>query len=259
MDDLNEKILRNNYIGVILAAGTGSRMGSLTNNLPKPLLKVRNRQIISFPIESVKYAGITEIIIVVGYKYQSFDEYNNNYQIIVTNPDYNIFYSVFDILRKIDGTKTAIFLDGDTILPKESVSSSLREFEKESKLNITGFLSITKRINNGSHWNYSCRGGNIINDVIPSREKIGRIAIGFQIEPILSILEDRIGIENILEHKFNNQFIKGYENYLLGWGLLLKIISNKLNIVLINQDIEIININSPTDLTHNNSFIYGIE
>lgn len=52
---------------MILAAGRGERMGELTQNIPKPLLKVHGRYLIEYSIESLKRAGITEIVINTSY------------------------------------------------------------------------------------------------------------------------------------------------------------------------------------------------
>ncbi len=53
--------------GVILAAGDGDRLGSLTTTCPKVLLPVNDKPLISYPIEALAAAGIREIAIVVGY------------------------------------------------------------------------------------------------------------------------------------------------------------------------------------------------
>jgi len=60
---LNRKVNR----GVILAAGDGGRLGLLTTTCPKVLLSVNNKTLISYSIEALVDAGITEIAIVVGY------------------------------------------------------------------------------------------------------------------------------------------------------------------------------------------------
>ena len=52
--------------GLILAAGDGGRLGSLTTTCPKVLLTVHDRTLISYPIEVLAAAGISEIAIVVG-------------------------------------------------------------------------------------------------------------------------------------------------------------------------------------------------
>ena len=54
--------------GVILAAGDGSRLGSLTLTCPKALLPVNDEApLIRYPLEALVAAGISEIAIVVGY------------------------------------------------------------------------------------------------------------------------------------------------------------------------------------------------
>lgn len=51
----------------IFAAGRGERMGVLTQNTPKPLLKVHHQTLLENKIVSLKAAGVTDIIINVAY------------------------------------------------------------------------------------------------------------------------------------------------------------------------------------------------
>jgi len=60
---LNPKINK----GVILAAGDSTRLSPLTTACPKVLLPVNDKTLISYPIEALATAGISEIAIVVGY------------------------------------------------------------------------------------------------------------------------------------------------------------------------------------------------
>lgn len=48
---------------IILAAGRGERMRPLTDNLPKPLLKVGGKMLIEYHLEKLKSAGISEVVI----------------------------------------------------------------------------------------------------------------------------------------------------------------------------------------------------
>ena len=52
---------------VLLAAGRGSRLGALTEELPKPLLTVAGRPIIVHILDGLRRAGIEEITVVTGY------------------------------------------------------------------------------------------------------------------------------------------------------------------------------------------------
>jgi glucose-1-phosphate thymidylyltransferase len=54
-------------IGVILAAGKGSRMYPFSERLPKPLLPVLNRPLLTYQLEAMVRLGIKRVIIVVGY------------------------------------------------------------------------------------------------------------------------------------------------------------------------------------------------
>ena len=53
---------------VLLAAGKGTRMKELTNELPKPMLEVRGKPILLHIVEGLKAAGVTDCFIIVGYR-----------------------------------------------------------------------------------------------------------------------------------------------------------------------------------------------
>ena len=52
---------------VLLAAGRGTRMRELTADLPKPMIKVREKPILLHIIEGLQAAGIKNFLIIVGY------------------------------------------------------------------------------------------------------------------------------------------------------------------------------------------------
>src|ERR1700735_1906359 len=53
---------------VILAAGRGTRMRELTLSMPKPMLEVSGRPVLSYILEGLRDAGVRKILIVIGYK-----------------------------------------------------------------------------------------------------------------------------------------------------------------------------------------------
>src|SRR5436305_816860 len=53
---------------VLLAAGKGTRMRDLTADLPKPMIKVRNKPVLLHIIEGLQTAGIKDFLIIVGYR-----------------------------------------------------------------------------------------------------------------------------------------------------------------------------------------------
>jgi MurNAc alpha-1-phosphate uridylyltransferase len=54
--------------GMILAAGRGERMGNLTDEMPKPLLRAGNKYLIEYAIASLIKAGVREIVINISYQ-----------------------------------------------------------------------------------------------------------------------------------------------------------------------------------------------
>lgn len=52
---------------VILAAGRGTRLGSLTTNTPKPLLEVAGRPLVVHVLDGLVRAGVTDFTIITGY------------------------------------------------------------------------------------------------------------------------------------------------------------------------------------------------
>jgi len=74
---------------IILAAGFGSRFVPLTFEIPKGLLEVHGQPMIERQIEHLIVKGITEIILVVGYKKESFDYLIDKYGVkLIYNPEY---------------------------------------------------------------------------------------------------------------------------------------------------------------------------
>jgi dTDP-glucose pyrophosphorylase/CBS domain-containing protein len=68
------KMKRNNKV-VLMAGGLGTRLQPLTNDTPKPLLKVGNKPILETIIENFANYGFTDIIISVNYKSDMIKEY----------------------------------------------------------------------------------------------------------------------------------------------------------------------------------------
>jgi choline kinase len=63
---------------IILAAGRGSRMNSLTDLLPKCRTILHGKELIQWQFDSLSSAGVEEIAVVRGYLAETFD-YNVNY------------------------------------------------------------------------------------------------------------------------------------------------------------------------------------
>ncbi|MFH0714704.1 MAG: sugar phosphate nucleotidyltransferase [Candidatus Diapherotrites archaeon] len=63
---------------VVLAAGIGTRLKPLTNDIPKVMVEVNGKPILQRVLEQLKWAGIEETILVVCYKREKIEHYFGN-------------------------------------------------------------------------------------------------------------------------------------------------------------------------------------
>jgi len=111
---------------IILAAGAGSRIKPLTDNLPKCLLKVGDKTILEMMVSIIQECGITEFIFVVGYlKEQIIDflkiRFPNLNAIFVTNDKYSETNTGYSLLLAKDFIHDSDFIkiDADVVFDKE--------------------------------------------------------------------------------------------------------------------------------------------
>src|SRR2546430_2964393 len=52
---------------VVLAAGRGTRMRELTNDVPKPMIEVRGKPVLQHIVEGLRDAAVRKFLIIVGY------------------------------------------------------------------------------------------------------------------------------------------------------------------------------------------------
>ena len=71
---------------IILAAGTGSRLNSLTKNNPKCLVSLFGKTILEWQLEVFQKCGISDITVVRGYKGEMINFKNLNY---FDNPNFD--------------------------------------------------------------------------------------------------------------------------------------------------------------------------
>ena len=83
-----KNILKNTIYPLILAGGKGSRLGKITKDIPKPILKINNKLFIFYLLEQIYKLGLRQVTISVGYKSDMIkNKIGNNYKSL------KIFYS----------------------------------------------------------------------------------------------------------------------------------------------------------------------
>ena len=60
---------------VIIAAGKGKRLSPITSTIPKPMIPIGGKPLLEHTILSLKEVGITEILLIVGYREDIIKEY----------------------------------------------------------------------------------------------------------------------------------------------------------------------------------------
>ena len=89
--------------GLIIAAGRGKRLGSFTDNTPKPLVDIKGSSFFNNTVEQFKSIGITDIAAVIGYKKEQFKSFEDI--TFYENNDWecnNILHSMFSAKEFMD-------------------------------------------------------------------------------------------------------------------------------------------------------------
>lgn len=116
---------------VILAAGKGTRMGELSNETPKPMLKVLGKTLLEHKLDSLP-ASIDEVIIVVGHlKNKITDTLGENYKgkkitYVVQEELKGTADALFLCKEKLQGDEKFLVMMGDDIYSKEDIEECLK-------------------------------------------------------------------------------------------------------------------------------------
>ena len=90
---------------VVLAAGRGTRMGEITADVPKPMLRVHGRPLLEHVLDRLAEAGVREILIVVGYRRELIEQYFRHWRLPVSFREQEV----------VNGTASAALLARDFI------------------------------------------------------------------------------------------------------------------------------------------------
>ena len=107
---------------VILAAGKGMRLSSLTGEKPKCLVRVCGKPILQYQIEAFSNAGIEEIIFIVGYKAENVKKFLRRFNgpkiKIIENKDFaitNNMYSLWLAKEELFSQGGFVLCNGDVV------------------------------------------------------------------------------------------------------------------------------------------------
>ena len=109
---------------IIVAAGTGSRLGELTKHLPKSLVDVNGKSILERQISLFKKFGIDEIFIITGYKNDKINFSNVNY---IYNSDFRITEQIGSLMKAKKEISNELIISFGDILFEEKILKTLLE------------------------------------------------------------------------------------------------------------------------------------
>jgi len=127
---------------IILAAGRGSRLGTLTENTPKILVEIsKGLTILEHQIVNIYKCGISDIVLVGGYKIDQIEEkiqkYSGTINIkLIYNPFYNITNNLVSLWMARDYMNDDfIIINGDNIFQFQLLKY-LKEFKTDVGIGI---------------------------------------------------------------------------------------------------------------------------
>lgn len=129
--------------GLIPAAGKGTRMEPFTNAYPKELLPVGERAVIEHCIEDMKEAGITDIVIVVGWKQHAILDYlgsGEDYGVQLTyvvQDDRNGLAGAIKAGEHVVDDDTFAVVLGDNYVDNKSALKDLVDFHTQEGFDVT--------------------------------------------------------------------------------------------------------------------------
>jgi NDP-sugar pyrophosphorylase family protein len=123
---------------LILAGGKGERLRPLTDNLPKPMVPLCGKPILAHQVEWLKGAGVTDVVFLAGYRWESIQDYFGDGQQFGIRAHYSVEETPLGrggAIRKgfplvPEAERTVVVLNGDVITAERLESLLDRHREK---------------------------------------------------------------------------------------------------------------------------------
>ena len=127
----------------ILVGGRGTRLGSLVDRSPKPMLKVNGKPVLDYVISWLQKNGITQVILLAGYLGKEIENYyfknnlNIDLKVIIEDSPLGTGGSIFSVIEMMKDN--FLVCNGDSICP-----FNFKNFKAANMQGSTLFLSKEK-------------------------------------------------------------------------------------------------------------------
>ncbi len=239
-------IISKNFGAVIMVGGSGRRMGKLTTNTPKPLLKIGNQAILDYVLRSIECLGIQQKNIIVVVKYlaeQIYSHLSNTDFTVITGQQKNIALNLVDVLPNLPEN----FITASSDLYSFDLLQEAVAVHQKSKASATLIIAkLDADIPRRKYWHYSIEDGFLRNLELGAElsdwERDILILKKNAVEKITDRLKQILQSSSSLEEK--------YKQFSTGWNLILKLFLDEgLKVRILQKDFcRCFRINFPTDL-----------
>lgn len=144
--ELNQRkdILSEIKTAIILAAGRGKRLKTLSDNQPKPMIRVNGISIIQNLVEGLIANGIDTIVVVVGYRADLLKNHLKKYSdriklIFITNDIWNSTNNIYSLWLAQDYLRAGFFLFEADVICDPAILRQLIEHPRENVMLIDKF------------------------------------------------------------------------------------------------------------------------
>ncbi|MGL5622247.1 sugar phosphate nucleotidyltransferase [Cetobacterium sp.] len=131
---------------ILLAAGMGTRLRPLTENIPKSLIEINGEPLLERQIRFLNEIGIKEIYIVTGYLKEKFEYLKEKFNVVlIHNEYYNKYNNIYSMYLAKDFLGDSYVIDADVYLSRNFLKKDLKDshyfsgqkdtLEKEWKIN----------------------------------------------------------------------------------------------------------------------------
>ena len=207
---MRHKLFKNNLSAIILCGGMGKRLYPITKLTPKPLVKIKKKEMLTYVIEHLKSYDVEDIVLATGYKHNSFKSFlkknKNLKKIRAINSGKNS-----DILQRIikSSKETKVYIlvcYGDT-LADVNINSLIGFFKKNldkiilSSYNLKSQFGLMKIGKNGKVLSFE------------EKPNLGfNFNIGFFLfkKEKIQFLKKFTSWQNFLENKNSRNFLRSY-------------------------------------------------
>jgi MurNAc alpha-1-phosphate uridylyltransferase len=182
----------------LLAAGRGERMRPLTDELPKPLLTIRNKSLLAWHLEALSAAGIKEIVINHAWLGNKIEEALGD----GSQFDLNISYSPeASALETAGGIRKALpllnpsdyflVINGDVFSPKLPIGELLEQVICMRSLPNQALAHLLMVPNPAQHpeGDFYLKGSQVLNEPLDGAEKLTFSGIGLYHRDLFTDLE----------------------------------------------------------------------